>query len=64
MSQRAIQLEVEQLNEIFRFTESPEEFLKAHDLVDRNHITSKQHKIAEATRHEELKPFRFLVNKN
>jgi hypothetical protein len=64
MSERSIEQEVECLNEILRNAESSGEFCIAHELVDRNRITSKPHKILKATRQEELKPFRFLINKN
>lgn len=64
MSEQAIEQEVENLNAIFRMTESSKSFFLAHELVDRNNITSKERKISEAIRHQELKPFRFLINKN
>ncbi len=64
MSEKAIQQEVGQLNEILRNAETPEEFCIAHELVNRNRITSKPHKILQAIRPAELKPFRFLINKN
>lgn len=64
MSEKAIEQHVGQLNEIFRNAESPEEFCIAHELVNRNRITSKPHKILFAIRFTELKPFRFLINKN
>ena len=64
MSQQAIEHEVECLNEILFETESPEHFYIAHELVDRNRITSRPDKILNAVRYPELKPFRFLINKN
>ena len=64
MSEKAIEQHVGQLNEILRNAESPEEFCIAHELVDRNRITSKPRKILYAIRLAELKPFRFLINKN
>jgi hypothetical protein len=64
MSQQAIEHEVECLNEILFETESPEHFYTAHELVDRNRITSKPDKILNAIRFTELKSFRFLINKN
>lgn len=63
-SEKAIAHEVECLNEILRRAESDEQFCIAHELVDRNHITSRHPKILKATRHAVLKPFRFLINKN
>ena len=64
MSEQAIEQEVECLNEILFEAESPRQFCIAHELVDRNRITSKPHKIINATRVTELKAFRFLINKN
>ena len=64
MSQRAIEQEVECLNDMLRTTESDEQFSIAHELVDRNRITSNAKKILKAIRFTELKQFRFLINKN
>ena len=56
--------ELESLNEILQITESSYQFCKAHEFVDRNYITSKSSTILKAIRFVELKPFRFLINKN
>jgi len=64
MSQQAIEQEVECLNDMLRCTESDEQFCIAHELVDRNRITSKPKKVLHAIRFTELKQFRFLINKN
>lgn len=64
LDDRAIEQEVECLNEILRIAETNEHFCEAHELVDRNHITSKSRCILKAIRFTELKPFRFLINKN
>ncbi len=64
MSQQAIEHEVECLNDMLRRSESDEQFCIAHELVDRNRITSKPKKILRAIRYTELKQFRFLINKN
>ncbi len=64
MSQQAIEQEVECLNDMLRRTESDDQFCIAHELVDRNRITSKPKKILKAIRFTELKQFRFLINKN
>jgi len=64
MSQRALDHEVECLNDILRTAESDEQFCVAHELVDRNRITAKSRKILKAIRYSELRPFRFLINKN
>ena len=64
LSEQAIEHEVECLNEILRIAESNEEFCIAHELVDRNRISHKPQRILKAIRFTELKPFRFLINKN
>jgi hypothetical protein len=64
MSQGALDHEVECLNDILRTAESDEQFCVAHELVNRNRITAKSGKILKAIRYSELKPFRFLINKN
>jgi hypothetical protein len=64
MSQRALDQEVECLNDILRTAESDEQFCVAHELVNRNRITAKPSKILKAIRYSELKAFRFLINKN
>ncbi|TXJ24979.1 MAG: hypothetical protein E6Q24_15665 [Chitinophagaceae bacterium] len=64
MSQKAIDHEVECLNDILLIAESDEQFCVAHELVDRNRITSRPGKILKAIRYTELRPFRFLINKN
>ncbi|MCG2616056.1 hypothetical protein LZZ85_17300 [Terrimonas sp. NA20] len=64
MSQQAIDHEVECLNDILLIAESDEHFCVAHELVNRNKITSKPARILKAIRFSELKPFRFLINKN
>jgi hypothetical protein len=64
MSQQAIDHEVECLNDILRTAESDEQFCIAHELVNRNSITSSSRKILKEIRRIELRPFRFLINKN
>jgi hypothetical protein len=64
MSQRALDHEVECLNDILRTAESDVQFCIAHELVNRNRITAKPGKILKAIRYSELKAFRFLINKN
>lgn len=56
--------EADCLQRILLFTESSEQFCIANELVDRNRITSKPHKILNAIRSGQLRPFRFLINKN
>ena len=64
MSQRALDHEVECLNDILHAAESNEQFCIAHELVDRNKITNKPRRILKAIRYVELRAFRFLINKN
>lgn len=64
MSQSAIDHEVECLNDILHDAETDELFCIAHELVDRNYITSRTKKILKAIQFTELKPFQFLINKN
>jgi hypothetical protein len=64
MSQQAIDQEVECLNRILRYAESPQEFCKAHELVCRNSITQKSAKLLVAFRQHHLKPFWFLIGMN
>ena len=64
MSQQAIEQEVECLNNILRQTELPHRFCKAHELVRRNSITQKTHRLLAAYHLPLLKPFWFLISKN
>lgn len=64
LDEKAIEQEVECLNQILLTTESAEQFYTAHELVDRNRITSNKKKIIKETRHFRLRSFRFLINKN
>ncbi len=62
--EKFIKQEAECLHQILLNTESAEKFCRAHELVDRNRITSNNKKILRETRHFSLRPFRFLINKN
>jgi len=64
MSQQAIEQEVKYLNEILLKTEGIEAFCKAHELVHRNHITQKTHKLLQAFYRNQLNPFWFFISKN
>lgn len=64
MSPRAIELEVECLNNILFKTESPKQICQSHELVVRNRITSKPGKILRSLSKAEPGPFRFLICKN
>lgn len=56
--------ELRGLHNIFQAIESPQQFCTAHELVDRNRITTNPKKIRKEARHYFLRPFRFLINKN
>ncbi|MCH5600501.1 hypothetical protein [Niabella ginsengisoli] len=60
----AIDIRVECLNDIIAYVDNIDGFCKAHELVTRYRITSNKNKILDAVRYEQLKPFRFLINKN
>ncbi len=52
------------LNDIIACVDNADGFCRAHELVNRNRITSRKSKIMEAANAACLKPFRFLINKN
>ena len=64
LSQQAIEHEVECLNNILSQTELPQQFCKTHELVRRNAITQKAHRLLAAYHLPLLKPFWFLISKN
>lgn len=64
MTEHAIQQEVDNLNKILIQAEAPDSFCTAHELVDRNRITSNKKKIIKESEFYTLRPFKFLINKN
>ena len=64
INEHAIDREVESLNRILQQIETPHQFCIAHELVDRNYITSSVRRLLDVIHCIELKPFRFLINKN
>lgn len=64
MTEHDIQMEIEHLDILLKQVENAESFCVAHELVNRNQITSNKKKIIRETRHFTLKPFRFIINKN
>lgn len=64
MNEQILEKEIEMLHSLLQQTETPELFCRAHELVNRNKITSKRSIILKETRYHRLKPFRFLINKN
>jgi len=64
MSPQALESEVERINSILFRTESPHQFCIAHELVDRNRITSRFSRLLKLLHKAERGPFRFLICKN
>ena len=64
LDEKALEQEADCLHLILLNTKSPDHFCTAHELVDRNRISSNRKKILRASRASRLKPFRFLINKN
>ncbi len=64
LDEKAMERQVECLNKILVKTDSPENFCTAHELVDRNRVTSNKKKLLKESKHVRLRPFRFLINKN
>jgi len=64
MTERDIESEVEGLNRLLIVTDDINGFCKTHELVDGYRITSKKRHLLRAIENKELKPFRFLINKN
>lgn len=61
MSERALEKELTNLEELFLFTESEKLFCKTHELVRRNGITRKSSSLSKIFTSKELKPFYFLI---
>ena len=64
MTEKEIEQEVEQLNQILFLVETAGNFCVTHELVHRNHITSKKEKLLAVFHFPALKPFWFLININ
>lgn len=66
MSNQAIELEVEQLNELLYHVESVNRFCEATELIDmtKYKIMNDQKTLVQVMYEAELKPFIFLCNKN
>lgn len=56
--------ELQTLHRVIQTIETPDSFCRAHELVDRNRITTKPLRIIEESRRYSLRPFRFLINRN
>ena len=64
LNEKAIQHEMDCLNEILSFIDTKEQFCIAFELLDRNRIHSNKEKILKESRPLRLRAFRFLINKN
>jgi len=64
MSEKALEKELISLEHLFQYAESTTAFCQTHELVLRNHITSKRSKLIAVYHDHQLKPFWFLMNKN
>lgn len=64
LNERALEKELNSLDTLLQFTESPAIFCKTHELVDRIRITRKEAKLINSFYKTELKPFRFLICRN
>ena len=58
------EMEELRLRNVIAAVDNEAAFCIAHELVDRNRITSKPSKILKESRQDELREFRFLINKN
>jgi len=66
MSDKAIEQEVEQLNDILYIAESADSFCTANELFDleKFRVYRDQKTLVSVMHQDELKPFSFLFNKN
>jgi hypothetical protein len=66
MSEKFMESELEQLNEMLFHFETIEKFCVVHEIFDMNKykIISKAHLMQQIIRQRELKPFQFICNKN
>ena len=60
----SLEQEVECLQQILFNIVSPYHFCRAHELVDRNRITTKRSRLLKESRYQHLRAFRFLINRN
>ena len=64
MSEKALEKELINLEQLFLYAESEIAFCQTHELALRNRITSKKAKLTTIFYYHQLKPFWFLLNKN
>ncbi|HLK30022.1 MAG TPA: hypothetical protein VKT28_15685 [Puia sp.] len=66
MSEKFMEQELEQLNEMLFHFETMEKFCAVHEIFDLNKykIISKPYSMQQIIRQKELKPFQFVCNKN
>lgn len=65
-TEKFMEKELEQLNNLLFLYETMDNFCTAHEIFDVNkfRIVRKHKLIQRIARHQELKPFQFLCNKN
>ena len=64
ISEEDFEKHIDCLHSVAMQVENNAVFCTAHELVRRNHITSRKKRILKACAAYELKPFYFLINKN
>ncbi|MCO5235787.1 MAG: hypothetical protein M9933_05905 [Chitinophagaceae bacterium] len=66
MSDKAIEYEVEKLNELLILVESADTFCRSNELIDMNRykILQEQKTLTQIMYQSDLKPFMFIFNKN
>lgn len=63
-NEQSLQKELDWLDDLLHFVESPEKFCQVHELVNKNNITRKTNKLLNVYNNATLKPFRFLICRN
>lgn len=64
LNEAAFSREEKRIKRIISQTDTPEVFATVFELAGRYHITQNRKKIILASQKFQLKPFRFLINKN
>jgi len=64
MNEKAVEKELIKLDELLRDIESPDNFSKTHELLDRHRISKNKAKLIKSFYLQELKPFSFFICKN
>lgn len=64
MSEKALERELENLEEILKLSETPIMFCHTHELVTRFKLTQKISSLTDAFYQKHLKPFHFIICRN